>query len=237
MRSGSLLRPSRRARRGCPALLLALALRVATPGDGPAPGPVLPEAAPPAGETELVPDVPLSQLRRDPRPRLGRRVRFVLQYRGTESAWNPYLTRFGPGEWIALSGWPDERFTWERAVFADPMRRLFLRRGSALAALVDELRPHERFEVVGTVRELQLGEPWIEVESLTPRLEMVGPGVIHHVLRAEEAAEEGKWSLAADQLERALAGPLPARPRAELERRRDVARARLEATQAVASPR
>lgn len=161
--------------------------------------------------------VGLGDLRAEPSRWLGHRVRFVLQFQGLPERWNPLLTRFGPAQWVALSGWADERFTWDERVFADPMRRLFVRRGTAQAAFVRELRPYERFEVVARVREVFAGEPWLEVESLRPRAGLVGEGVILHVVKAREAASGQRWRLAVDQVERAMDAPLPSHARAELE--------------------
>lgn len=167
-----------------------------------------------------LPAVGLEDLRAEPPRWLRQRVRFVIQFDARQVDWNPYLTRFGPGDWTAFSAWADERFTWNRDVYDDPVRRLFVRRGGALDAVLDEIQRHERFEVVGRVREVFLDEPWIEVESLRPLREWVGEGSILHVARARELAAQGSFELAFDQLDRAAAAPLPAHAAAELGRMR-----------------
>jgi len=164
-------------------------------------------------------DVSLSDLRTDPDLLLGRQVRSIVQLEGRLESWNPGLTRFGEGDWAGFSAWADEDFTWDPRVFADPMRRLFVRRDSALEVLVAEARRYERFEVVGTVREVLFEQPWIEVVRLKPLFELVGEGTILHFGRASEFARQGKYGLALQNFERARAAPLPANARAELEAR------------------
>jgi len=161
--------------------------------------------------------VSLTDLCEDPTGWLGRRVRFTVQFRALEERWNPGLTRFGAGDWLGFSGWPDERFPWEVGVFESPMTRLFARRDSAASVLLSTARPYERFELVATVREVFFDEPWIEVEAAQPLFELIGEGTILHVGRAFEFARQAQWELALEQFRRATAAPLPAHARRELD--------------------
>ncbi len=151
----------------------------------------------------------LAELRAAPARFLGEEVRFTLQFRALVEDWNPYLSRFEPGRWLALEVWPDELFTWDESVFAAPAGRLFLRRGGGFEPLARRARTYQRFEVRARVREVFLGEPWIELLELVPLEGEVGEGTILHVTRARELAAEGKFALALDQYERARAAPLP----------------------------
>ncbi len=160
--------------------------------------------------------VSLAELRRDPSAWVGTRVLFTVQFRSIEDDWNPGLTRFGRGDWVAFSGWADERFTWELEVFETPMTRLFSLRGSPWSELLGAARPYERFELVATVREVFFEQPWIEVERVTPLLEMVAEGTILHVGRAYEFVRREQWGLALEQFKRATSAPLPAHARKEL---------------------
>jgi hypothetical protein len=146
-------------------------------------------------------------------------VRFVLQVSGTTPDWNPYLTRFGPGQWLGIEGWSDESFTWEKRVFANPYAQLFVRKGSKAEAVLRKAERFRRYEVHAVTRELFMGRPWIEIESVTLLETTVGEGSILHIGRAFSLLEDGRVGLAIDQLERAKAAPLPAHARVELERR------------------
>ncbi len=161
----------------------------------------------------------LGDLRKDPAAWLGMRVRFTVQFHSRLEDWNPLLTRFGSTDWVAFSAWADEDFTWEAFVFDNPMERLFARRGGAADELLGDALSYERFEVVAIVREVFLGDPWIEVESLQPLFELVNEGTILHVGRAYGFAREEQWDLAIDQFERAKSAPIPTAARAELDRK------------------
>jgi hypothetical protein len=163
--------------------------------------------------------VALSKLAIDAPLWLGRRVRFVVQLKGERAAWNPYLTRFGAADWASFEGWPDELFLWEKAAFDAPFTRLFVDRASDLVEVLRGAETYRRFHVVAAVREVFLGDPWLEVQELEPLVEFVSEGTLIAVGRAEELAERGEIALALDQLERAKAAPLPAHAQAELERR------------------
>ena len=171
-----------------------------------------------ATTSEPVVEVALGELRSDPARWLGSRVRFVFQLQELSQAWEPYLTRFGPTDWVGFSGWPDEAFTWDPTVFHDPATRLFARRAGELDGLLAEAEPFARFEATAWVRELFLDEPWIEIESLRPLYEKVGAGTILHVERAFEFVGRGQWNLGHEQLDRAAAAPVPPHVRAELTR-------------------
>ena len=166
---------------------------------------------------EATPVVPLGELRAAPARHLGREVRFTVQFSRRLEDWNPFFSRFGPRDWLALEVWADESFLWEQSAFEDPARRLFVRRGGDLETQVRSSRTYARFEARGFVREIFLGEPWIELTSLKPLAEEVGEGTIVHVGRARELWAQGQWDLALEQLERAKAAPLPPHALHELE--------------------
>ena len=174
-----------------------------------------------AGADPALATVELSDLREAPSTWLGRRVRLVVQMREPVETWQPWFTRFGPSDHVGWSGWSDDDFTWEPAVFHDPFARLFAPRGSLAERELASASLFERFELVATVREVFLGEPWIEVERARQLSDEVGEGTVLHAIRADLHRSAGRLELARDELVRAMAGQLPARARAELERLRD----------------
>ena len=98
-----------------------------------------------------VPLADLSKIRFDPLSWKGREVRFVLQFCELVPDWDPFLTRFGTADWVAFAGWSDTRFTWDAAVYDDPLPTLFVRRGSELVGELTGFRPHQRLEGTGWV--------------------------------------------------------------------------------------
>jgi len=162
-------------------------------------------------------EVGLNELRANAGRYLGQEVRFTLQLRKTVEDWEPFLSRFGPREWIGVEAWPDELFTWEAEVFADPAPRLFALRGGTAARLLARAKPHARFAVRARVCEAFLGEPWIEILELEPQPGEVGPGTILHVERARSLRVEEQWELALEQYARAKLAPLPPHALAAIE--------------------
>ena len=162
-------------------------------------------------------EVRLHELRANAGRYLGQDVHFALQLSSVTEDWEPYLSRFGPGDWLGFQAWPDELFTWEADVFADPAPRLFCRRGSPAALRLARAAPHARFEARARVCEAFLGEPWIEIVELTPLPGEVGPGTIVHVERARSLRLEGQWDLALEQYGRAKLAPLPPHALAAIE--------------------
>ncbi|MEW6073637.1 MAG: hypothetical protein AB1726_13725 [Planctomycetota bacterium] len=160
----------------------------------------------------------LEALRAWPGRWVGRPVRLTLQFQGRVERWNPFHTRFGPADWVGFTAWPDERFVWEEEVFADPAPRLFVRRDGPVAAALGGAALLDRFSALVVVREIFLGEPWIEILALEPLAEHVPEGSVLHVERALRFRTQGEPLLAIDQLERARAAPLPPHARAEIDR-------------------
>ena len=158
-----------------------------------------------SGEREAA----LGELRASPARHLGQDVRFAFQFRAVVEDWDPLLSRFDPEAWVGFEAWADEAFTWDPEVFEAPARRLFVRRGSASERVLRGASVYQRFEACAVVRELFLGEPWLEVVDLTPLDGEVGEGTILHVTRARELLFKGQFGLALEQYERARAAPLP----------------------------
>ncbi len=154
---------------------------------------------------------------REPVGFLGRTVRFVVQFHSLDERWNPYVTRFGPRDYVALNGWTDEQRLWIRSEYDDPVVRIFVRRDGGLAALFAGLEGHERVAVTCVVRELFAGRPWAEVVEATKLAEYVPEGSVLHAIRALDFMALELFELAAGQVDRALDAPVPERVRAELE--------------------
>lgn len=154
--------------------------------------------------------------------RPGQHVGLVRRVHGTfagwSAGWNPFLTRFGPGEFRALEAWTDGQFLWEASKAPAPALTCFVRRGSAAEWALEDARPHVRYELTLAVREVFAGRPWCEILAVRPTAEAVGEGALVHARRAREALESGQYRRAEAELERALAAPLPPRAKAELER-------------------
>lgn len=165
-----------------------------------------------------------SELRADATRLLGRRVRFAVQFHGRVERWNSYLSRFGPRDYSAFQFWTDEQLPWRTEDFEAPVVRLFARHDTGAEAALQRATRYARFEIEGTLRELFLGEPWIEAECVRPLPEGLTEGSVIHGGRALTLMDDGMWKLAESELDIALQARVPARSREELERLRQVCR-------------
>ncbi|MEX1024135.1 MAG: hypothetical protein WD226_03575 [Planctomycetota bacterium] len=162
--------------------------------------------------------VSLTEAREFPSAQAGKTLRFVVQFDRLVESWDPLMTRFAPEEWVAFSAWADESFTWEPAVFRRPFARLFVAADSRLVPALERAERFRRFEVEGVCRAVLGGDPWFEVQHLTPLEEFVGEGTLVTIQRASEALQQGRFEIAFDLLERAKLGPLPAHARDGIDR-------------------
>lgn len=140
---------------------------------------------------------------------VGHDVRFTLQVDGLVQEWEPYMTSFTPGEFVALSGWADEEFTWDKRTFDAPYRHVFVVRDTFFEDELASLERFERIEVDARVTEVFGGQAWIELRGFRRLDEYVGEGTLVCVGRALAALQEARFEIAADQLARAKQGPLP----------------------------
>ncbi len=183
------------------ALVGALALGNATPGT--------PEL-PPEAVTSL------ERLHRDPQASLGQLVRVRFQFDAQAERWNPYLTRFGSGDFRAFRVWSDEQFLWEKEQWEAPLALLFTRHGGVAERALLGAPQLARFEGIGRVRQVFLGRPWIELEQVRRIGDEISESTLLHASRAVLAMEEAHWAMAREHLDRALVGSMPPRAREAL---------------------
>lgn len=170
------------------------------------------------GEDEPLPEavVTLESVHRDPQARLGRLVRLRFQFDAEQARWNPYLTRFGSGDYRAFRVWSDEQFLWEKEQWEAPLGQLFVRRGGVAERALAGAPQLARFEAIGRVRQVLLGRPWIELEQVRRIGDEISESTLLHASRAVLAMEEAHWAMAREHLERALVGSMPPSAREEL---------------------
>lgn len=183
-----------------------------------------PGAAPSQAEPSPAPEPPLlrlADLLARPQRHLGTRIRVDVQWDGHEAHWRPYVSRFAPSEFSCLRAWADEAYLWREAEHERPFRHLYARRGGAYERLLATAPRYKRWRLELEVREVLLGQPWMEIVGAVPLPDSVGEGALIHAARADELARQEQWEFARSNYERALAGLLPAHQRAELERLRD----------------
>lgn len=165
--------------------------------------------------------VALEGLYRDPATHLGRSFRVRFQVRGECAGWNPYLTRFGTADYRAFDVWSDSQFLWDKEQWDAPIGRCFVRRGGLAEPALEGAPRLSRIEAVVTVRQVFLGQPWLEVESARRIVDELGESTLLHASRGYEAFLEGRWTVARERFDQALVGAMPEALRTELRRLRE----------------
>lgn len=151
-----------------------------------------------------------------PEVHLGATCRMYIQFHSLEEDWNPYQTRFGPEDYLAVRGWNDEQRLWIAEEFDRPAARVFVPRGGRLERLLGRVKVNDRIVLRCIVRTAHLGRPWVEVVGFQRSRRSVPEGTILHALKAMDLMRREAWALAIDQLDRALAAPLPVPVAADL---------------------
>lgn len=180
--------------------------------------------APAAVTSAELPVVSWDEIARHPGNWLGRRVRLRFQFHSRVADWNPYLTRFGSGQFVAVQGWADEQFPWIETDYERPAVRVFARTDGQAARDLARAEPFGRFDVVGVVREALLDLPWIEIDSAWMLPEQISEATVIHAARAIKLMKQQAWGLADLELSTAVAAPLPDAALLEIGRLRQATR-------------
>lgn len=165
---------------------------------------------PMAVEAPVPPQVEWREVATHPEQHLGQLVRFHVQAHSQLSGWEPYLTRFSPGGYVALRAWSEDQMPWLEQDYHAPGVVVFARRGSGAARRLQQATTHQRLVLACIPREIQAGMVWIEVVGAKPTREQVPEGSVLHVEKAIDLLEREAPGLAREQLVRAMAAPLPA---------------------------
>ena len=177
-----------------------------------------------------------AELWSQPGQNLGQEVLLTVQIHSHVESWNPFVTRFGTGEYLCLRAWGDEQYLWREADHEHPTVRVFTRRGSAAHWALAEAQRFQRYELTCTVRSVFGGVPWVEVSGVKPLIRQVGDGTVLHASRGVKFFDTRVWVRAKSELERALVAGMPERGREELERMIAVCEAEL-AKRVILGPR
>ncbi len=174
-----------------------------------------------AREAPVLPLVEWEELVAHSHEEIGRTVRVFVQVEGRVETWEPYLTRFTPQTYLGVRGWSDAQMPWLEVDYRHPRVHLFARRDRAVARRFEAARPHDRLTVACVVRGIFAGRVWVEALGARPTRESVPEGTVLHAEKALDLLRREAPGMAREQLERALAAPLPRRAREALEALRD----------------
>jgi len=164
---------------------------------------------PVALEAPTAPTVQWEELVQVPDGRLGETVQVHVQAHSRPETWEPFLTRFSPVEYVCLRAWSDAQLPWFEEQYDAPKAVVFARKHSPWAEVLAQAAPHERLTLAVVPRAFQAGHLWVEVVGAQRSSRQLTEGAVLHVEKALALLEREAPALAREQLERALAAPLP----------------------------
>lgn len=164
---------------------------------------------PVALEAPTPPVVAWEDLAQVPDGHVGELVQLRVQAHSRPETWEPFLTRFSPDGYVCLRAWSDAQLPWIEEHYRAPQVVLFARRDTPWARVLEGATPHQRLAVGCIPRAFQAGHLWIEVVGACRTRQQLTEGAVLHVERALDLLDREAPALAREQLQRALAAPLP----------------------------
>ncbi|MFT7670510.1 MAG: hypothetical protein ACI8X5_003219 [Planctomycetota bacterium] len=183
----------------------------------------------PSSAVEETPPANLTaeELLEHPAEHIGESIVLTVQFESKVESWNPFVTRFGSGDFSAWGGWSDTQFPWRESDFKAPLIRVFARHESPVEWALASAETYDRYALTCRVSSVFANRPWLEVIAAKPLLRGVGEGSVMHATRGLEFIEKGAWLAAVGEFERASNGPLHEAARTELERLSEYCRSKL----------
>jgi len=150
-------------------------------------------------ETQVV-ETTLSAVRENPDAFLGVTVSVPVQFASLGTIHNPFFTRFVPSEYANFYAWADEQPIWQKPQYDDVFGQFFLSKSSKQLHELYQTRLYERVRLVGIVRNLFQGTPWIEVLELEKLSGAVTTATLAHLYRGEQFMNRRQWQRAISEL-------------------------------------
>jgi len=151
----------------------------------------------------------LSQIRKTAEAYQGVWVRFPVQFVSIGTVKNPFFTRFVPSRYTNFYAWAEEQPIWQKEEYEAPFPLLFLAKTSPQVEDLYSLKLYTRLDVIGVVRHVFSGEPWIEVRGFTPKSKKVTTSLLSHLYRGAQFMKKREWRKAISELSLAQADDVP----------------------------
>jgi tetratricopeptide (TPR) repeat protein len=164
--------------------------------------------------------VTLGELLRNPRKYIDLPVRIQLYFSKSGKAYNPYFTRFNEDMYMNFSAWPLDARLYEKRDFQRAYHMFFIQRASM--KLWKNLFEEDRItpiEVKAVVRDIFVGQPWIEVLDYDEKSAGLSENDVRNAVRGEALYQMGRYEEAALGYRKAIKGNHPRNIKVDLMRR------------------
>jgi len=166
-----------------------------------------------------VKDVTLAELLRNPRDYVDVDVRFKVYFNSTGGHYNPYFTRFSEEMYGNFTAWPLDARLYDKRDFQRSYAFFFFRRHQKGWKKIQGIERFQVLELVGTVRDVFKGQPWIEVVDFSTSGGGLDEKEIRSVIVGDAQYVAGHYDDAAESYEYATSARVPASVRADLYRK------------------
>lgn len=136
-------------------------------------------------------------------------VRFRVQFVSMGTVKNPFFTRFVPANYANFYAWAGEQRIWQREEYEVPFPLLFLPKDSSQLEELYQLKLYTQLDVIGIVRNVFSGEPWIEIRGFRQGPKKVTTSVLTHMYRGEQFMKKREWVKAISELSLAHSANIP----------------------------
>ena len=127
-------------------------------------------------------------------------VRFTVQFSTLGKVSNPFFTRFVPSDYANFYAWSADQPIWRKEAYDDVFGLLFIAKEHKNLPDLYRFKQYERLELVGTVKNVFQGMPWIDVTSWTPLAERVSTATLAHLYKGEAYMNRRQWQQAIAEL-------------------------------------
>ncbi len=157
------------------------------------------------------PELPatLEALQQNPDSYLGNCFQLTVTLDEEREIENPYFTRFHADRFVCFAVRGASKPLWENEVYFNESRQFFLAKDSRYLSSLRGAKKHERVKLTVIVRDCFRNLPWIEIIGANLTGEWTPEGSLIAVARGRKLYKENQFSLAAEELQKALVDPLP----------------------------
>lgn len=148
--------------------------------------------------------VTLSQLMKTPESFRAVPCEFTLTFHQFTQVYNPYFTRFVPERFLNFAAWGDEQEIWKVEEYSRDFPFLFVSKGAKNLTDFLKLERFDRVQVVGEIKDIFKGKPWIELYSVKPLDGKITEKSLVHRVRGDMAMKKNRPRIAVKEYNLAL---------------------------------
>jgi hypothetical protein len=129
---------------------------------------------------------------------------FTLTFHQYTQVYNPYFTRFVPERYLNFAAWGDEQEIWKVEEYSRDFPFLFVAKKARNLSDFLKLKRFDRVQVIGEIKDIFKGKPWIELYSIKPLDGKITEKSLVHRVRGDMAMKKNRPRIAVKEYNLAL---------------------------------